>query len=145
MIIDKTGDIFTSTAPAIGHGVNCEGVMGKGIAVEFKTRYPDMYEAYREICASKSLKPGLSYMWIAEDKVIANIASQDLPGPNARYAWTIQGINAALNWCESNGIDRLAIPRIGAGIGGLKWADMYYLIVDQLNDHAVDLEVWTYA
>ncbi|MDW7777268.1 MAG: SLOG family protein [Methanosarcinales archaeon] len=56
------GDIFTSNAKAIVNTVNCVGAMGRGIALEFKKRYPDLYASYRQACARKEIKPG--HVWV---------------------------------------------------------------------------------
>lgn len=141
----KQGDLFTSDAPIIGHGVNCAGVMGKGIAVGFKYTYPDMYRRYKKMCEEGKLNPGEVWLYKDpnEDRHIANIASQDKPGPNARYEWTMKGLDTLVGFCERYEIDRIAIPQIGCGIGGLKWADMYYRLVDQFEECPITIEVWS--
>jgi len=68
------GDIFTSDAEAIVNTVNCVGAMGKGIALEFKKRYPDLYAAYREACARKEIQPGHVWIYQAKDRIIFNAA-----------------------------------------------------------------------
>ncbi|ASZ75032.1 phosphatase [Rhodococcus phage Trina] len=145
MIKHFEGDLFTSESEAIGHGVNTWGIMGGGIAVEFRKRYPDMYEHYNHVCKNTDDADlvGKAYIWYDESgKVIANLFSQDKPGPNARYSWTMQAIKKTLDELEAQGITSLAIPKIGSGIGGLKWADMYYYLVDEFNDHPVDLHLY---
>lgn len=145
MISEKDGDLFTSDAAVIGHGVNCCGVMGKGIAVAFKYAYPDMYEQYVKICALGLLIPGEVYLYRADDgKFIANMATQDKPGPNARYEWIVSAVGKTLDLAKDYGLSSVAIPRVGAGIGGLKWENTMYLLIDKYHDHPVDLEVWTY-
>jgi O-acetyl-ADP-ribose deacetylase (regulator of RNase III) len=58
VIVERTGDLLTSACLALGHGVNTLGSMGAGIAVEFRRRWPAMYDAYREPCRSGALQPG---------------------------------------------------------------------------------------
>jgi O-acetyl-ADP-ribose deacetylase (regulator of RNase III) len=118
------GDLFTSDAPAIGHGVNCRGVMGAGIAVAFREKYPAMYRHYRKMCDAGELQPGGIFAWSArpdEGPWVYNIASQDEPGANATYEWLDQGLRSAVANMVAWGQDRIAIPRIGCGIGGLDW------------------------
>ena len=145
MIVDKTGDIFTSDAHVIGHGVNCVGVMGKGIAVAFKTQYPRMYNQYREKCENGRLKPGDVFVYCDPEtgRLIANLASQDKPGPNARYEWAMQSIQKTLDWMPLAEVTSLAIPRIGCGIGGLNWDQMYYRLLDEFGEHPLTIEVWS--
>lgn len=63
MITYIKGDIFTSECQTIVNTVNCLGVMGKGIALEYKKRYPEMFEIYKEFCKKKMLNIGLLYLY----------------------------------------------------------------------------------
>lgn len=145
-LVLKTGDLFTSTADALGHGVNCMGLMGAGIAVAFKERCdPAMYEEYRKLCEQKLLKPGLIYPFRNSDgRYVINIASQEYPGPDATYEWLDSGMANALAYCSQRGLKSLAVPRIGCGIGGLEWDTVRDLMQQCANSYAdVDLEVWS--
>ncbi|MDZ7759633.1 MAG: macro domain-containing protein [Desulfovermiculus sp.] len=62
-----SGNIFESKCQVIVNTVNCYGVMGRGIALEFRYRYPDMYEEYKEICSRGLLKPGFLWIWKKKD------------------------------------------------------------------------------
>lgn len=142
-VVEKQGNLFDSDAGVIGHGVNCAGVMGKGIAVAFKEQYPDMYNEYRRLCWDNKLKPGGVFFYAASDRVIANLVSQDKPGPNARYSWAVESIRKAMDYANERHIKAVAIPRIGCGIGGLEWRQMYYELVSNFEDHPVTLEIWS--
>jgi O-acetyl-ADP-ribose deacetylase (regulator of RNase III) len=143
-VILKEGDLFTSDAPAIGHGVNTVGVMGSGIAVMFKKHHPGMYDVYREMCQDKDLNPGEIFVWLDEkQRYIYNIASQDNPGSNARLEWLEAGLHEALTDADARGLDRIALPRIGAGIGGLDWESVYLLMQVLVRNYECDIEVWT--
>lgn len=115
------GDLFTCGIPAIAHGVNCRGVMGRGIAVEFRRRWPDMYESYRKRCLRHSgMIPGQIMPWKHPGGVVFNLATQREPGPDAQ-TWMIsaaigQMVSEAI---EDFGVTRVAIPEIGCGLGGL--------------------------
>ena len=92
MIVERTGDLFTSDCPALGHGVN---TLGAGIAVEFRRRWPALYEAYREACRSGRLQPGGIFVWQAPDRLIVNLATQRGVGRGAaRLAWVRQAARA---------------------------------------------------
>lgn len=139
------GNLFDSDAPALGHGVNVYGVMGAGIAVEFRRRYPDMYEAYKAHCAAKTLTPGRVFYWDeANLPAVYNMASQDAPGANASLAWLESSLNRSLGHAARVGHDRIALPRIGCGIGGLVWEDVEPLYARLSEEHGIDIEVWTY-
>ena len=144
MIRELNGDLFDSRADIIGHGVNTHGVMGAGIAVAFKNRYPDMYERYKAICEQNLLVPGEVYFYVPESgPVVANIASQDKPGPNARYGWAMNAIGKVIDYAEHYNLNTIAIPRIGCGIGGLDWKSMRYELASRFHDRSVDIEVWS--
>lgn len=143
-LIFKTGDLFTSDAPALAHGVNTKGAMGAGVAKGFRERWPDMYEEYRTQCKSGLLEPGGLMGWVAEDgPTIYNVASQDFPGPHARLEWLSAGIYNALRDAESRGYDRIAVPMIGAGIGGLKWPEVEAYLRGLAATSTVDIEIWS--
>ena len=145
MIIHKQGDLFTSDAPILGHGINCKGAMRAGIATQFSKRFPDMYEWYKKECRAFRIKPGHAYLWPdPSGVVIANIASQYRPGNDARYDWTIAGLREVIQICEESTIPKFAIPLIGCGIGGLNWDVLETKIQREFGDHKTDIEVWTY-
>lgn len=144
-MIEKFGDLFTSDAPAIGHGVNTHGKMGAGIAVQFRTRFPIMYYIYTELCADGTMVPGSVLTDANSTPVVYNIASQDLPGPHARLEWLEEGLRTALADAHSRGLDRVALPLIGCGIGGLDEADVVPLMQQVESEYpSVTIELWRY-
>lgn len=163
MIVDKEGDIWTSTASAMCHGVNTQGVMGAGLAAQVRERYPAMYEEYAEACKNGRFLVGdISSFTPPEDNnfwAIYNLASQDLPGPHASYTLAIFALDKAIEdlmglWEVGLIQDpvSLAVPQLGCGIGGLDWDIMRQMIVDLDAALAVGdrlptpltLELWTY-
>jgi O-acetyl-ADP-ribose deacetylase (regulator of RNase III) len=126
MISFAEGDLFGSSIPALAHGVNCRGVMGAGIAVQFRARWPQMYESYRRRCLRGHMLPGDVLAWKTDSgTVIFNLATQDRPGANAQ-PWMITAavgrmIQEAFYLYETT---EIAMPRIGCGIGGLTQADL---------------------
>lgn len=147
LVIPQEGDIFTTLAPAIGHGVNVDGVMGAGIALTIKERYPEMYELYRDHCSKGGLEPGGMLLYgptPLDGKYIMNIASQDRPGARAKYEWIHQGLSTALGACDHYGLSAIAIPKIGCGIGGLEWDKVLQIVHHLAPYYKADIEVWTY-
>ena len=118
------GDLFALGLPAIGHGCNCTGAMGAGIATEFRRRWPEMYTAYRALCRSGRFRPGDVMPWDAGDVVVYNLATQPVPGPSATLRAIRTAVGRALADAETRGIARVGVPRIGAGLGGLDWVDV---------------------
>lgn len=141
-LTEHEGSLFDSTAEGIGHGVNTHGLMGAGIAKEFKRRWPDMFEEYAWRCQVGKLTAGGCYA-APGFPVIFNIASQDRPGPHARLEWLISGTALAVRLARQAGIASIALPRIGCGIGGLDWADARAALVDVAALTEVDIEIWT--
>lgn len=142
-MIKKKGDLFSTTARALGHGVNCDGVMGAGIAVAFKEKFPKNYITYRNACDTKMLRPGEALVNYEDNFHIANISSQDKPGKNARYDWAFQGFLDAALQLDIRNINVLAIPLIGCGIGGLEWDGVEYLLkAVEVIVPGFEFEVW---
>lgn len=139
-----TGDLFTSDAPAFAHGVNVDGAMGAGIALVFRRRWPAMFETYRDLCRTGDLVPGTVMAWQADDTpVIYNLASQDRPGPCARLAWLTSSVRLMLVDAAERGLDRVAMPWVGCGIGGLDVDDVTAtLLAVESSGPGVSLDVW---
>lgn len=146
-LIRKKGDLFTSEAPAIGHGVNVYGRMGAGIAKQFRANYPDMYTDYKNLCDEKLLEPGGLMVWQdpETDMIIFNIASQSTPGATADIMWLASGLDAAMTHADKLGLDRIAIPAIGTGIGGLPKDLVDSFVRGIAEAHTADIEIWEFT
>lgn len=132
----RSGDLFEQTdVHALGHGVNCRGVMGAGIAKQFANRYPEMVHAYRNRCHNGTLAIGGVYAHPLDmyDSTtlswIYNMATQDALGRNATYWALDHAVDAMLDHMSAHRVQSVAIPKIGAGIGGLDWHQVH----DRLN------------
>lgn len=146
VLIEKTGNLFTSKAMAVGHGVNTKGSMGAGIAKSFREAWPDMYERYNWACMSGYLKPGGIFPFqLPSGGWIYNIASQQKPGPDARLSWLSTGVCRALFHALDNNVPSIALPQIGCGIGGLRWPDVHEILSGMAELTTVDIEVWSLA
>jgi O-acetyl-ADP-ribose deacetylase (regulator of RNase III) len=141
---ERRGDLFSSKAAAIGHGVNTKGLMGAGIAAAFRAAYPDMYKEYRLLCTEGLLNPGDIFPYKTRTHTVINIASQEHPGPDAKIEWLQQGVGRALEHCRKRGLDSLALPRIGCGIGGLNWSEVRTVLQALSSVYpSIGLEVWS--
>lgn len=152
-MIEREGDLFTTDQRAIGHGVNCQGVMGAGIAKSFRTFYPTNYGVYKGQCQVNGLTPGNVLIvperddsWDAsgEPRLIVNLASQNMPGPDAQMSWLIKSVALAIKQLKSIGVDSMAIPQVGCGIGGLDWQTVKYRLAGMEQATDFTFEVWTY-
>lgn len=135
MFIEKTGDLFGVSAPALAHGVNCKGLMGAGIAKPFKDKFPLMYEEYALWCEKGQLRPGRMFPYYAgQGRWVYNIASQDFPGANAKARWLSMGLRDAFMHARVFGVSEIAVPQIGCGIGGLDYRKDVEPIFERLSD-----------
>ncbi|WP_432533677.1 macro domain-containing protein [Kineococcus arenarius] len=138
------GDLFELGLPALAHGCNCRGSMAGGIALQFQARWPDMARAYRERCLAGDFQLGDVMPWeTTEGLVVYNLATQVETGADARLEAIDTTVRAALVDAERRGMDRLGVPRIGAGIGGLDWADVREVLHRAGDESPVELVVVT--
>ena len=76
-VIYSKGNLLNSEAEALVNAVNCVGVMGKGIALQFKKQFPRMFNSYRSICYNRKLKPGHLHYFKEKDKIIINFPTKE--------------------------------------------------------------------
>ena len=125
MIEYKTGDIFDEDVEALVNTVNCVGVMGRGIALQFKNRFPDNFRAYAEACKRDEVRPGR--MFICETKQLSN-PRYVINFPTKRH-WRGKsriedirsGLDALASEIQERGIRSVAIPPLATNLGGLDW------------------------
>jgi O-acetyl-ADP-ribose deacetylase (regulator of RNase III) len=100
-----------------------------GIAGVFAAKWPQMKFEYQAVCSVNGLQPGDVFPWTGPDgTVIYNCATQMEPGADARLGAIEDSLMAAVHDAASRGIESIGMPRIGAGIGGLDWADVKEVI-----------------
>lgn len=110
------------TAIVVAHGVNTRGVMGAGFAGLVANQYPQVKAEYQQECRSGNLQPGGVHVARASEHLfVANVASQQVPGRDARVEWLVDGLNALydLMAAKPDITFDVRMPLIGAGIGGL--------------------------
>jgi O-acetyl-ADP-ribose deacetylase (regulator of RNase III) len=145
-IIYLAGDLFANThrAQALAHGCNCLGSMGKGIATGFRDRYPAMYREFRRRCKAdpREFNPGDCMLWKEDDRPwVFNLATQ-----RGYKGATFEAIEAALTsmrrQAEKESVRSIAMPRIGAGYGGLDWDKVKEVIGRVFKDWTGTLHVY---
>jgi len=141
MISEVTGDLFTSGLPALSHGCNCRGVMGGGIAADFRRRWPRMYREYRLRCEQGLFVPGSVMMW-STPVTVFNLGTQLDPGPDASLTAIGKSVARMTAVASLLDIPVIGMPRIGCGIGGLDWDDVYRKIAASCFPR-VDLVVYS--
>lgn len=129
MLVEKYGDIFATTARAIGHGCNCRGVMGAGIAARIRKRYPSAFAEYRQACEAGAFRPTDVQLVQTNPHWILNLATQESYGRPiwlgggvwAKQPWIRQCLLFVVRLAEEHSIDSVAFPQLGCSLGGLFW------------------------
>lgn len=139
------GDLFDLKwdFEALGHGVNCRGLMGAGIAPTFKALYPSMHTRYVYLCENDRLTPGGLFPWYShkDERWIYNIASQDKPGRDARLEWLRTGLQNVAGHMLRHDVTTLGLPFIGAGIGGLTQQQTYDTVSAVFDPTGLDVTI----
>ena len=120
MLTFITGDLLESSADCLVNTVNCEGYMGKGIAYQFKLKYPNNNKDYVKACKNKSLTVGKLHYFIEDNKVIINFPTKDKWRQKSKVEYIINGLNELVKLLPQLNIKSIAIPPLGCGNGGLK-------------------------
>lgn len=137
------GDLFAASGlNAFAHGCNCAGAMGKGIALEFRKRFPKMYAEYRERCAHGQFNLGDVFVWIEEGVTVFNLGTQKSWRTKADLIAVKTALASMIRLAEQTGIQRVGLPKIGAGLGGLAWEDVRSELVRLGDATRVELVVF---
>lgn len=116
------GDIFTiEGVTSYAHGCNCAGAMGAGIALQFKNRFPEMYQEYHQLCKVGKFKPGDVYDYDYGNGHVYNLGTQETWHSSAKLEYVIKAFDKMMELAEQDGIKAIALPAIAAGPGGLQW------------------------
>lgn len=147
MINYVTGNILDSEAQAIVNTVNTVGVMGKGIALQFKKAYPNNYKSYSVACKNNEVVVGKMFVTTdsnisSGEKIIINFPTkQDWRKPS-EYVYIEDGLDDLIDVIKHNQIKSIAIPPLGAGNGGLKWEKVKKIIEEKLSN--INIEIFVY-
>lgn len=132
------GDILRSKDDVVVNTVNCVGVMGAGLAKQFKEYYPDMYDVYREYCREGSLKAGDIYPWWCEYNppiFIINAATKYHWKSNSSYEIVEMCLDNIMKFIEHKpNIKTISIPPLGASLGGLSKDRVYDMVKEKFED-----------
>ena len=137
------GNIFESNVKTLVNTVNCVGVMGKGVALEFKRRYPDMFQEYVRLCKEGKVHPGEPYYY--QDLFgasIINFPTKDHWRSSSKLSYIVNGLRWFRKNYEKLGITSIAFPPLGCGNGGLTWGMVGPLMYHHLKDLPIDVEIY---
>ena len=137
MVIKYTqGDIFESKCQAIINTVNCEGKMGKGLAYQFKKKFPEMEQDYVKVCLKGELYPGKLHIYQEKNFLIINFPTKNKWREKSKIEYIIIGLRKLKEEIIKKGIKSVAIPPLGAGNGGLNWNEVKF----EINRELLDME-----
>jgi len=147
MIRYTTGNILESPAWALVNTVNTDGVMGKGLALQFKEAFPSNYQLYRRACKSGALDVGA--MFVCEDQNVAygkhliiNFPTKKTWRKPSEYEYIESGLQALRREIEVRQIPSIAIPPLGTHNGGLDWNRVRQMIEAALTDVDCDISIY---
>lgn len=137
MIQSIQGDILRDDSEAVVNTVNCVGVMGRGIALQFRNAYPENYEAYVEACEREEVQPGKMFVFetgeLTGPRYIINFPTKRHWRGKSRMEDIDSGLRALVEVLREKKIRSVAIPPLGSGLGGLDWSDVRPRIVAALG------------
>ena len=139
-----TGDLLKSEAHALVNTVNCEGYMGKGIAYQFKLKFPEMNAEYVNKCRRNELIPGQLYCYKTADKFIINFPTKNKWREKSKMEYIVSGLDALIEVIKINKITSIAIPPLGSGNGGLIWQEVKEIILQKLKKLSQDIDIYIY-
>lgn len=134
--------IFDTKLQAMINTVNCDGVMGKGLALEFKRRYPYMFKEYKEKCLKGEIKPGLLHIYRTDKKVIINFPTKKHWENKSRMEYIEKGLLYLKKNYKAWELKSIAFPQLGCDLGGLDWSKVKVLMEEYLNAFDISIEVY---
>jgi len=143
MIKFTSGDMFETNADIRINTVNCVGVMGAGVALAFKNKYPDMYKDYQRECKKEKVKPGKMHIWknLTGDWII-NFPTKDHWRKPSRYEDIETGLIALRTYLLDKGPIHITLPALGCGNGGLDWNRVKRMIEEHLGNLDANIDVF---
>ncbi|WP_028537342.1 type II toxin-antitoxin system antitoxin DNA ADP-ribosyl glycohydrolase DarG [Paludibacterium yongneupense] len=146
MIKFTQGNLLEARVDALVNTVNTVGIMGKGIALMFKERFPENFKRYAAACKIGEVRTGEMYITQVHEldgpRWIVNFPTKQHWRAPSRLEWIAEGLRDLRRFLLENDVPSVAIPPLGAGNGGLNWNDVKPLIKGALED--LDAEIWVF-
>lgn len=132
----EQGNIFNlEDIQNYAHGCNCAGAMGKGIALQFKEKFPKMYIEYKRLCKEGLFSLGDIYAYNYGNGIIFNLGTQATWKTKADINAVENSLIKMFSYAHQNNISKIALPKIAAGLGGLDWNDVKSVINKVVKDY----------
>lgn len=133
MIEYSNGSIFDADVEVLINPVNCVGVMGAGLAKEFKVRYPLQYSEYARVCKKGYVMVGVP-LWIPDSgQTIIHLPTKHHWKDQSTLEGITKGISNLVKMTRFNEFESIAIPALGCGLGGLNWSDVLPIMLSKLE------------
>lgn len=146
MITFTQGNLLEARAEALVNTVNTVGVMGKGIALMFKERFNENFRRYAAACKAKEVQTGKMFVTPVHEldgpRWIINFPTKQHWRAPSRIEWVVDGLRDLRRFLIEQQVKSIAIPPLGAGNGGLEWAEVREQIERALGDLDVDILVF---
>lgn len=143
MIVETTGNLLLDDAQALVNTVNTVGVMGKGLALQFKRAFPVNFDAYARACAEGQVQPGRIFVTpLGGDRWILNFPTKRHWRQPSRLDDIRSGLDDLVRTIAKLGLSSLALPPLGCGNGGLDWSVVRPLIFEKLGGLDVDVRLY---
>jgi O-acetyl-ADP-ribose deacetylase (regulator of RNase III) len=145
MLLYRRTSLMESSAQTLVNTVNCVGVMGNGVAREFKERDPQMFGAYKRICDEGKLAPGKLWLWKGADYWTLNFPTKMHWRNPSKMEWIEAGLKKFVGAYEKHGIREISFPRLGCGNGGLDWNEVRPLMERYLEKLPIQVYIHDYT
>ena len=142
MLTYINGDLFSSPAKVLVNTVNTEGVMGKGIALNFKMLFPEMFIQYQSFCENNLFDIGQLWIYYSPNKWVLNFPTKKRWRDKSKYEYIEAGLKKFVNTYQDKGITSIAFPKLGCGNGGLNWNVVKTLMEQYLSNLPIDIYVY---
>lgn len=143
MIKIMIGNIFESKMEVLVNTVNCVGVMGKGIASDFKKKYPEMFKEYKNLCDQNIIRTGTLYPYSENNKIkLINFPTKQHWRSPSKIEYITEGLQWFVDHYNELNIKSIAFPPLGCGNGGLSWDYIGPIMYQYLKDLPIEIEIY---
>lgn len=146
-----TGNLFTTRHQTVVNTINCVGVMGAGIALECRLRYPAMFNKYVQLCEGEKIAPGTLWLYKSkpeegdvDDRWVLNFPTKIHWKYPSRFEWVRQGLAKFVATYKAHGIESVAFPVLGGLNGGLDEGGVLELMSSMLSPCDIPIEIYKY-
>ncbi len=132
IVFFKSGDLFLEDAQALVNPVNCVGVMGAGLALAFKKKYPRNFQDYKRICDRGELRPGQILSYQENGVTIYNFPTKDHWKDPSKLEYITEGLASLIEHLNQDRPSVVNLPSLGCGLGGLQYSVVKPIMLEAL-------------